>query len=57
MSSALVRKFGDQAINMASFFLDEHLDLEDHSRAESWMRVMAYLDLQYNQSPTEAKLH
>lgn len=57
MSAALVRKFGDQAINMASFFLDEHLELQDHARAESWLRVMAHLDLQYNQSPSEANLH
>lgn len=57
MSFVLVRKFGDQAINIASFFLDEHLELEDHARAESWMRVMAHLDLQYNQSPSEARLH
>ena len=53
MSAALVQKFGSQAINMAAFFLDEHLELEDHTRAESWLRVMTYLDQQYKQSLCE----
>jgi len=53
MSAALVRKFGSQAINIAAFFLDEHLELQDHSRAESWMRVMTFLDQQYHQNLSE----
>lgn len=57
MSAALVRKFGTEAINMAAFFLDEHLELEDQERAESWLRVMACLDETYHQSLTETVMH
>lgn len=49
MSAALVRKYGCQAINIAAFFLDEHLELADHTRAESWLRVMTCLDQNYSQ--------
>lgn len=54
MSAALVRKFGGQAINIAAFFLDEHLELEDHTRAESWLRVMTHLDQNYQQRLSES---
>ncbi len=57
MSSALVRKFGSQAINIAAFFLDEHLELEDHTRAESWLRVMTHLDQNYQQRLSESVLN
>ncbi len=49
MAAALIRKYGDQAINIAAFFLDEHLELHDHLRAEVWMRVATYLDRYYDQ--------
>lgn len=57
MSAALVRKFGAQAINIAAFFLDEHLELEDHTRAESWLRVMTHLDQTYQQRLSESVLN
>lgn len=57
MSSALVRKYGSQAINIAAFFLDEHLELQDHVRAESWLRVMAHLDQNYHQTVAECSLN
>ena len=57
MSTALVRKFGGQAINIAAFFLDEHLELEDHTRAESWLRVMTHLDQHYQQRLSESVLN
>lgn len=57
MSATLVRKFGAQAMNMAAFFLDEHLDLDDQERAESWLRVMACLDQTHNQSLTESMMN
>ena len=57
MSAALVRKFGSQAIDIAAFFLDEHLELADHTRAESWLRVMTCLDQQYQQRLSESQLH
>lgn len=57
MSAALVKQHGSQAINMAAFFLDEHLELEDHTRAESWLRVMTYLDLHHEQSLSDSLLN
>lgn len=57
MSSALVRKFGAQAIHIAAFFLDEHLELQDHARAESWLRVMTHLDHQYKQTLSESPVN
>ena len=49
MASVLVKKFGNQAINIAAFFLDEHLEANDNVRAEVWMRVATYLDCYYEQ--------
>lgn len=57
MATVLVGKFGVQAINIAAFFLDEHLELQDHTRAESWLRVMTYLDQRHDQSIAECRLH
>lgn len=57
MSAALVRKFGNEAMNVAAFFLDEHLELEDQDRAESWLRVMSCLDKTYHQRLSEGMMH
>lgn len=50
MAAALVGKFGEQAINLAAFFLDEHLEQNDRIRAEVWLRVTSHLDQYYDQS-------
>ena len=57
MSAVLVRRFGSEAMNMAAFFLDEHLEVDDHERAESWLRVMDCLDKTYHQSLKESVMH
>lgn len=57
MSAALVRKFGTEAMNVAAFFLDEHLEMEDQDRAESWLRVMSCLDKTYHQRLSEGLMH
>lgn len=57
MATVLVGKYGIQAINVAAFFLDEHLELRDHPRAESWLRVMTYLDVQHDQTIAETQLN
>ncbi len=57
MSFALVSKYGAEAINIAAFFLDEHLEMSDHVRAESWLRVMTYLDQQYQQRLSDGVVH
>lgn len=57
MATILVTKYGTQAINIAAFFLDEHLELQDHARAESWLRVMTFLDTEHRQSIAEVKLN
>ena len=57
MATILVTKYGTQAIHIAAFFLDEHLELQDHTRAESWLRVMTYLDTEHQQSIAEVKLN
>lgn len=57
MAKVLVGKYGTQAINIAAFFLDEHLELRDHERAESWLKVMTYLDVQHDQTIVETRLN
>lgn len=57
MAKVLVGKYGSQAINIAAFFLDEHLELRDHERAESWLKVMTYLDVQHDQTIVETRLN
>lgn len=57
MATVLVGKYGAQAINIAAFFLDEHLELRDHERAESWLKVMTYLDVQHDQTIVESQLN
>lgn len=57
MAEALVRKYGNKAIDIAAFFLDEHLELSDHTRAESWLRVMTHLDQNYQQKLSESLMN
>ncbi len=57
MATVLVGKYGSHSINIAAFFLDEHLELRDHERAESWLKVMTYLDVQHDQTIVECQLN